>query len=549
MNNKKLYDDILNGRIDENLVVKSLGYIDDPLCKTDIYFGSSSIIRTYLCEDTSLVPNKKSFVADVLIIAGGGGGGTGQGGGGGGGGYREFTKKYFTGINYTVTIGAGGSANSNGSNSNIERIADGGGAGGNAWGSTQEACNGKDGGSGGGTGLTSNISFRNTYGGNSLDTRCNGSSQGYPAESGPAPILSSGGAGGTGSSQNGGPGKTSNITGTSVGRGGGGACGFGSGTATDGGGAPYTAGTVNTGGGGGGGGANGGSGFVVIKFPSWYSITIGGGLTYTTSTSNGYTTVQFTAGTDTISFASYNPKNVSNLQLWLDAADCESITLNGGTVSQWDDKSGNNYHMTQTTASQQPTLKLNHTNGYDSIYFDGTNDIFNNTGIAIDFASNPTGLNNFTFFGVFKATGVSGGTNMLGFGSSSSASMIRIGYGYPYGIKTANNFVIFGDDAGGPLNSYESCSFTDTKVYRLEIHSSGLKRSFCNGSTTSLDYYYPTAANDGTTFDNFTIGGVITPSTTGYGGFYLSELLIYSGILASGDITNIETYLIDKWGT
>ena len=51
-------------------------------------------------------------------------------GAGGAGGYREFTKKYYTGTSYTVTVGAGGSANANGSDSSIERIGTGGGAGG-----------------------------------------------------------------------------------------------------------------------------------------------------------------------------------------------------------------------------------------------------------------------------------------------------------------------------------------------------------------------------------------------------------------------------------
>jgi hypothetical protein len=40
--------------------------------------------------------------------------------------------------------------------------------------------------------------------------------------------------------------------------------------------------------------------------------------------------------------------------LWLDAEDTASITLNGGKVSQWSDKSGNNRHATQATAANQP---------------------------------------------------------------------------------------------------------------------------------------------------------------------------------------------------
>lgn len=41
--------------------------------------------------------------------------------------------------------------------------------------------------------------------------------------------------------------------------------------------------------------------------------------------------------------------------LWLDATDASTITLNGTTVSQWNDKSGNGRNATQSTAANQPT--------------------------------------------------------------------------------------------------------------------------------------------------------------------------------------------------
>lgn len=47
----------------------------------------------------------------------------------------------------------------------------------------------------------------------------------------------------------------------------------------------------------------------------------------------------------------------ASLALWLDAEDTASITLNGSTVSQWDDKSGNNKNAGQGTAANQPTYK------------------------------------------------------------------------------------------------------------------------------------------------------------------------------------------------
>ena len=51
----------------------------------------------------------------------------------------------------------------------------------------------------------------------------------------------------------------------------------------------------------------------------------------------------------------WTPANI-NTALWLDGADASTITLNGSTVSQWNDKSGNGRHVSQATASQQHVL-------------------------------------------------------------------------------------------------------------------------------------------------------------------------------------------------
>ena len=67
-------------------------------------------------------------------------------------------------------------------------------------------------------------------------------------------------------------------------------------------------GATNRGGGGGGAGTtspyggNGGSGIVIIRYDSTFAdlSSIGGGLTYTKTTSGGKTIYQFTAGTGTV---------------------------------------------------------------------------------------------------------------------------------------------------------------------------------------------------------------------------------------------------------
>ena len=63
------------------------------------------------------------------------------------------------------------------------------------------------------------------------------------------------------------------------------------------------------GGGGGGfqdgavGGGNGGSGVVILRYPNDFTITVGGGLTSSTTTSGTSKITTFTAGTDNVSFA------------------------------------------------------------------------------------------------------------------------------------------------------------------------------------------------------------------------------------------------------
>ena len=70
--------------------------------------------------------------------------------------------------------------------------------------------------------------------------------------------------------------------------------------------ASYDSGDANTGGGGGGvpgAGTTGGSGVVILRYPSVNNITVGAGLTSTTFTEGSNKVTVFTAGTGTISWS------------------------------------------------------------------------------------------------------------------------------------------------------------------------------------------------------------------------------------------------------
>jgi hypothetical protein len=225
-----------------------------------------------------VVQNQAGYTINYLVVAGGGGSGGGQGGGGAGGAGQVISSSSFVvqgSTTWTVYIGgggAGGSAGTSGTASYITGVA-----------------NASTGG-GGGT-----ISPDQNAGGNG-----GASGNGYAGASGSYnPNQYSGGGGGAAaaaSGNSGGIGVNTTIRGTSEYFGGGGG-GTSSGSGGAGGGGTGagvgagTAGSVNSGGGGGGGNNNGvnngGSGVVILQFPTaYYSGVITGSPTVTTSGAN-----------------------------------------------------------------------------------------------------------------------------------------------------------------------------------------------------------------------------------------------------------------------
>jgi uncharacterized repeat protein (TIGR02543 family) len=73
-------------------------------------------------------------------------------------------------------------------------------------------------------------------------------------------------------------------------------------------------------------------------------------------------------------------------EIWLDAADLGTITHDNGAVSQWDDKSGNDIHLTQVNSANQPTTGTTTVNGENALEF--SNDyLFNAGGTNADIKS------------------------------------------------------------------------------------------------------------------------------------------------------------------
>ena len=326
---------------------KILGETDDHKCIT-----KDATVRLIYQNDTkgwtadNIATTAVAVTVHYLVVAGGGGGG--HVGGGGAGGYRTnnggtaLTLQPST--NYTVTVGAGGNAStstsspanaSSGNNSVFATITSAGGGYGGA--NVTSHTNGiaADGGSGGGGGWDGSDADEAGGSGNTPNTvpsQGNDGGQGGYAH----PYYAGGGGGGAGAvgadmnvsgqavGGAGGDGLANSISGSSVtyagggggqamqwvggasgrtggaGGSGGGGQGGGSTTPTDGG--------TNLGGGGGSPGYTtsgvgaGGSGVVILSYPSALTLTVPGGLTSSTATVGSNKVTTFTAGTGNITF-------------------------------------------------------------------------------------------------------------------------------------------------------------------------------------------------------------------------------------------------------
>jgi hypothetical protein len=212
----------------------------------------------------------------------------------------------------------------------------------------------------------------------------------------------------------------------------------------------------------------------------------------------------------------FTPASIPGLQLWLDSSDASTITQSSGSVSQWNDKSGNNNNAVQATGSLQPTYPGTSFNGLSTVSFNGNGYL----GIT------PITLTNCTVFIVAGSTDSSGN---------------------PFLASLLDGNVYIGNYSGSFYFSFDegpSVPFTATASAR---NFWGLSNVALNTST----------ANVGTSA-TASYGSSLSGSISDIGGrrayvdfvtAKMGEVLIYDTALTSTQITQVLTYLSGKWGT
>jgi hypothetical protein len=224
--------------------------------------------------------------------------------------------------------------------------------------------------------------------------------------------------------------------------------------------------------------------------------------------------------------STFAPSDISGLQLWLDANDTDTITLNGSTVSQWDDKSGNVYHVSQGTASNQPTYTASALNSKSVVRFDGNDELTNGSATPVG------GSTNRTVFIVFNSTGGSAISYGVTLGDSTSTGQsFGVSKEIAVRVNGGNRVWTTAIDATHAIVTIilDGTSTTDLSAWK-------------NGSSL-------TTSSTGTQTIN-TAAGIIIGNGTAGGSLVgdVAEIIVYNSVLSTSDRESVESYLSTKWG-
>lgn len=220
----------------------------------------------------------------------------------------------------------------------------------------------------------------------------------------------------------------------------------------------------------------------------------------------------------------FDISNVSGLQRWYKFQ--TGITLNGSNVSKWDDQSGNNVHLTQSTATQQPSYNSG------NLGFDRVNDKMSmDSNIALTtftifmvISTDTTSSNNQTLF----SGAVSNGQDFFRYDltlwrfrpSSGAASQQTISHS----LTNTEKFLltVVGSDDSGTLN------------FAIRDNGTAVGNATCN-STTGSDTFNLQVIGDHNNTNQLWDGKI-------------SEIVVFNTALTGTDLDNVESDLMTRHG-
>jgi hypothetical protein len=206
---------------------------------------------------------------------------------------------------------------------------------------------------------------------------------------------------------------------------------------------------------------------------------------------------------------------------WFDASDPYTIIETSGAVSQWNDKSGNGYDLTQGTGANQPTTGSRTLNGLNVLDFDGTSDYLAQS------SAFSASLSSWTVFAVMQA--------------DSTASIMYVVDGLSGGSRSA-----VGHGSSTQYRLYQGTTVLEGGTADASEHI--LRGVFDTTDTLHVDGVSVISGNSGTGSLTGVVAGAQFNEAGAFWNGTIAELIVVDGTLTADEISRVENYLANKWG-
>jgi len=253
---------------------------------------------------------------------------------------------------------------------------------------------------------------------------------------------------------------------------------------------------------------------------------------------------------------SFALSSIGGLSLWLDASDYSSLTLSGSSVTQWNDKSGNRFNMSNIPSFLMPTYNATGFNGNPTVSF-----VRNASGYpsALENAEFSFTSKSLTLF--FISQRIGSGAKYQRFISTTNTTNNDYNNSESFTVDSGdlNKYLQF-DRNNNNINS----EFTTTNPFMGELIVNGTGTTVGNFNTLA-NYIYANGSQLASTTDaglaagaSFNIlrvrlGAAAPAGALNDGGFSsfhgnMSEVLLFNRVLTTSEFTSVEGYLAWKWG-
>jgi hypothetical protein len=239
----------------------------------------------------------------------------------------------------------------------------------------------------------------------------------------------------------------------------------------------------------------------------------------------------------------FTPKSIAGLQLWLDASDQSTMTLNGTTVSEWRSKVSSIAVSQTASALAQPTLTANYVGSRSALTFDGGDVLYS--------ASAPLAIAPCTSFIVYAESAVVSFAGILGGTPATGNDFSDVG-GFITSARESGNLTLRAARTGQPAATEMAASSTSqgASAYGRKLLTAVVDASSAtvrmNGVAGTADSHAVTGSSSGAIVGGRFVGGAVSASFRLNG--VVCEILHYSTALTASQVSVVEKWLALRWG-